>query len=298
MIKNLRIEYRNAPMYKKLIYINVAVFLVLALSNSFNNFFTGSKGIHPFIIDYFFAPAKLSDLVFRFWTIVSYMFSHVSLSHIFYNMLIFFIGGRIFMEVLGGKRLLNTYFLGGFSGLFAFVLAFAFLPYLNTGIEGATLHGASAAVIAVVTAVMIYSPNYVINLILLGPLKLKYLAGFLILASFLGLGGEVNRGGEVSHVGGIIWGAIYSYNLKKGRNIGSWFDRLLVSTQALFKPRSKIRVEYSAKKKPPRNDIDYNSVKKENQEVIDAILDKISRSGYDSLTKKEKEVLFKATGNK
>ena len=202
------------------------------------------------------------------------------------------------MEVLGGKKLLNTYFLGGFAGLLAFVLAFAFLPYLNETAEKATLHGASAAVIAVITAVMVYSPNYVINLILLGPLKLKYLAGFLILASFIGLGGEANRGGEVSHVGGIIWGAIYAYNLKKGKNIGSWFDNFIDHTKALFTPKPKIRVEYSSVKKPPRDDIAYNAIKKEKQETIDAILDKISRSGYDSLTKKEKEVLFKATGKK
>ena len=168
MFENLKREYRTAPTYKKLIFVNVAVFLVLALSNSFNNFFSGTEGIHPFIHEYFFAPASVSKLIFRFWTIVTYMFTHLGLRHIFFNMLLFYIGARVFSQVLGSKKLLNTYILGGLAGLLAFVLAYAFLPYLNESIAGSTLHGASAAVIAVITAITIYTPNYVINLMLLG----------------------------------------------------------------------------------------------------------------------------------
>ena len=273
------------------------MFICLAIPNAFYNFFSGTIGqIHPWI-ELMFAPATFGKLFFKFWTAVTYMFTHIGFWHIVNNMLILYIGGRIYEEVLGRKRLLNTYFLGGFAGLILFILAFTFVPSLQASSEVATIHGASAAVIAVVVAIATYTPNFVIRLLLLGPVKLIYIALFLVLLSFLALDSG-NSGGAVAHLGGALWGFLYASSLKRGKDIGRWFDQFVNSLAAAFRPKPKIRVEYSNPQKPPRDDYDYNEEKKRKQESIDAILDKISKSGYDSLTKKEKDLLFKASGKK
>ena len=294
MLDKLKREYKVAPLYKKLIYINIAVFILLVIPNSLVTLFTNS-GLGVFYQDFFFAPAKPIKLLFRFWTSFTYMFTHVQLFHILGNMIVLYIGGRIYSEFLGEKRMLNTYILGGLAGFILFAISYNLIPYLTSNVDYSSLHGASAAAIAVVVASAFYAPDYRVILMLLGPVKYKYIAGVLIFMTFYNLGGESNRGGEISHIGGILWGLAYAYQLKNGKDIGAWFDKILERVSRIFKRKPKIRVDYRNENRVPKSDYEYNARKKKNSEKIDEILDKISKSGYDSLSAKEKEILFKAS---
>jgi len=291
MLDSLKREYRIAPTYKRLLYINIAIFVVFGVIGGLVTLLTNSEAIPRFVQNYFWSHSEPQILIKRFWTPFTYMFFHAGFGHILFNMLVLYIGGRVFNDVIGDKRVLNNYILGGLVGFVICVIAINGLEYA----DHSPIVGASAAITSIVVCSAVFAPNYVINLLLLGPIKWKYVASILVILSFMKLSGP-NRFGELSHIGGALWGFLYASQLKKGNDIGAWFDRILNNFSNLFKPKSKIRVEYSSKNKVPRNDHTYNEQKKANQEKIDQILDKISKSGYDSLSSSEKEILFKASG--
>jgi len=153
--------------------------------------------------------------------------------------------------------------------------------------------GASASVIAVVIAIATYVPDYTINLFLLGRIKIKYVAlAIFILTSFMDF--SVNSGGKLAHIGGGLLGFLYTVNLRKGRDIAKGLNRIIDFFATLFKPRKKLKVTY----KKPVSDYEYNKIKSDQQAKINVILDKISKGGYDSLTKEEKDLLFRESQKK
>jgi hypothetical protein len=153
--------------------------------------------------------------------------------------------------------------------------------------------GASASVMAIVIAIAAYVPDYTVNLFLLGRIKIKYMAlAIFVLTSVMDF--SVNSGGKLAHIGGALFGYLYTLNLKQGRDMGKSINRLIDFFATLFKPRKKLRVTY----KKPATEYDYNKMKTEHQAIINKILDKISKGGYDSLTKEEKEMLFKESQKK
>ncbi|MEM7162153.1 MAG: rhomboid family intramembrane serine protease [Bacteroidota bacterium] len=293
MLESLKREYRTAPAYKKIFYLNIFIFIVVGVAGGLWSLFTNQNPFPEFIREYLGAPSEFNVLIKRFWTPITYAFFHDGFNHIIFNMLLLYIGGRVYTQLLNDKKFINTYFLGAIFGwlinaLFANALAYA---------DPTNIIGASAAISAIVVASAVYSPHYVINLVLLGRIKWAYVAAVLVILSFMSLQGE-NRFGQLSHIGGAAWGALYALQLKKGRNIGSWFDKLLERLGSLFKPKSKLRVEYVKRQTPPRDDYDFNARKKKDEEEVNAILDKISKSGHNSLTKKERDILYKASRKK
>jgi hypothetical protein len=201
--------------------------------------------------------------------------------HIFFNMLWLYWIGQIFEEYLGNKRTIGLYIFGGLTGALFFVLAYNYLPvFANSGAaEGTIVVGASASVMAIIIATATLLPDYTISMMFIGPVKLKWIAIFYVLLDFLLIAGP-NGGGEIAHLGGALFGFIYIKQLQRGSD---WIGAI----NGMFKPKSKLKVA--------ANNSDRNSNAKPRQEEIDRILDKISQTGYDSLNKQEKEILFRAS---
>ena len=276
----------------KLIYINVAVFLFIKVMQVLA-FLFGFAGITDFLLQWLAVPADLTRLLTRPWTLFTYMFLHEGFLHILFNLLWLYVFGRIFLMYLSEKRLVSVYLVGGLSGSVLYILAFNIFPAFQQAVPVAIALGASASVMAIVIAISVYVPNFSINLLLIGPVKLKYIAIFAILLDVLSIPSS-NSGGHIAHLGGALFGYLYIAQLRRGRNITRSFDRVMDRVFAIFKPRPKFRVTH----KRPGTDIDYNKWKAQRQQRIDEILEKISQNGYESLTKEEKEILFKQGGDR
>jgi hypothetical protein len=207
-----------------------------------------------------------------------------------------YFGGMIFLEYLSQKKLLWPYLIGGFSGAVFFVLAFNLFPVFSYAREDAVALGASASVLAIIIAVATYVPDYTIQLFLFGRVKLKYIALVLILIDILSIQSG-NPGGHIAHLGGAFWGFIYAWYLRKGNDFYRIFDNIKF-TGFGRKPKSAKFDTSRPKTGRPMNDDEYARKRAASQQEIDRILDKISRSGYSSLSSEEKELLFKTSNKK
>ena len=247
------------------------------------------------ILHYFALPANTVDLALRPWTLVSYMFLHIDFWHILFNMLWLFWFGKIFMEYLSSNQLLITYLAGGVVGGLLYIIAFNIFPVFHATIESSVALGASASVMAIVTAISFFVPNYSIQMLFLGRIKILYLAILLFVFDFIAIPGG-NAGGHIAHIGGAFFGYFYSLYLRKTSYTYSTgaFTSLMKKISNLFRPKPGVsyRSPYSAR---PKTDEYFNVEKNLNQKKVDIILEKISRGGYDSLTKEEKDFLFRSS---
>jgi hypothetical protein len=201
--------------------------------------------------------------------------------------------GLIFLEYLDQKKLVAVYLLGGISGAVIYIISFNIFPVFNQVVAESVAIGASASVMAVVVAIAAYVPDYSVNLFLLGRIKIKWVAlAIFILTSVMDF--SVNSGGKLAHIGGALFGYLYTVNLRRGRDFGKGLNKILDFFATLFKPRKKLKVTYKNK----TTDYDYNKARVDHQEKINKILDKISKGGYDSLTKEEKDLLFRESQQK
>lgn len=302
ILDDLRTAFRrtdNATM--QLIVINIIVFMVL--NTLFVVFFLfQTPGLYTPFVRIFTLPADPLGLIYRPWTLFTYFFSHEGLFHIFFNMLIFYYFGRLVEEYLGSRRLIGLYVVGGLAGGFLYMLLYNILPVYQGALPNAELIGASASVMAVVVGAATLMPNYQFHLLLLGPVKIKYIAAFWVVVSFFGFA-QQNAGGDIAHIGGSLMGYIFIIQLKKGRDLGKWVNDFRDAVSSMFKKKSNLKVTYSkprSKSKVTTHTAYRNSNQNNNdaipmQEEIDAILDKISESGYGSLTREEKEKLSRAS---
>ncbi len=279
-------SFKSGNALIKLLYINIAVFLAVKIIGVI--FFLLSAEQNFSIANWFAVPADFSNLIYKPWTIFTYMFLHMDFFHILFNMLWFYWFGMIFLGYFDEKKLLSLYLTGGLAGAALYILAFNIFPVFSGVLPVSYALGASASVIAIVIAVSVYAPNHTIHLLFFGPVKLKYIAVATIVIDILSIA-STNAGGHIAHLGGALYGYLFVLQYKKGKNINKGFDRFMDKVFTLFKPKPKIKVTH----KRPMTDIDYNKQKVKKQEEIDQVLDKIAKSGYESLTKKEKEILFK-----
>lgn len=266
-----------------LIAINVAVFLVFGLLSVFEYLFTKQNTINDFVINYLAVPTYLPKLLYRFWTPFTYMFLHAGFVHILFNMLWLFWMGRIFEDLLNSKKLLFVYLAGGVSGALFYILSFNVFPaFADVKMVSAAV-GASASVTAILIACATLVPNYTIFLMFLGPVKLKWIALFYVVIDIFGVTGS-NAGGYLSHIGGAIFGFVFIKALQSGSDWSKPFENV-------FKPKTRLKVVSRSQPVKPS----FAKSTMPNQVVIDSILDKISKDGYDKLTAAEKETLFKAS---
>lgn len=295
----IKASFRRGTAVVKLIYLNLAIFVLIKLLFVLFFLFTPSvegmmsKGAYfqDNYLTYLMLQANLGKLLFRPWTVITYMFLHFDFLHILFNMLWLFWFGRIFLKYLNPKQLTTTYLLGGIAGAFLFVLAYNIFPGLVAYAPAAQALGASASVTAIVIAISFYAPNYTVYLPFIGPVKIKWIAIVFIVLDVLSVA-STNAGGHIAHLGGAIYGYLFSVQMKQGKDIGKSFGSTIDSLASLFKRKPRMKVSYKSQAKS-MDDMEYNQSKAEKQKEIDRILDKIARSGYDSLTKKEKETLFK-----
>ena len=248
------------------------------------------------ILHYFALPANTGDLASRPWTLVSYMFLHVEFWHILFNMLWLYWFGRIFMEYLNSRQLLFTYIAGGLAGGLLFVFAYNIFPVFHDTLGSSVALGASASVMAIVMAISFFVPNYTIQLLFIGRIRILYLAIVLFIFDFIAIPSG-NAGGHIAHIGGAFFGYFFSLWMRKTMYAYSSgvFISLYKKIVSLFRPRLKVSSsnKFSGR---PKTDETYNVDKNRYQERIDSILEKISRGGYDSLTKEEKDFLFRSSG--
>jgi hypothetical protein len=200
--------------------------------------------------------------------------------------------GRIFLSFLDQKKLLSVYLIGGLTGAAIFVFAFNIFPVFQESLPFAVALGASASVMAVVFATVSYSPNYIVNLVFIGPVKLKYIALVFILIDIIQLP-QANAGGHLAHLGGAFYGWLFISQLRKGKDISLGFNQMMDTVFSWFKSKKKMKVTH--KRARTADDKAYNKAKKQRQANLNEILEKISKSGYDSLSKEEKEILFKSS---
>ena len=286
MIEEFKRQFRKGSNLTKLIYINLALFVLVKLFGVFAFLMQGNPWD---FIHWFALPADVTKLVQKPWTIISYMFLHEGFIHIVFNLLWLYFGGQIFMQYLNSKQLVSTYVLGGIFGGFSYVLAFNFFPVFQQNLSQSMAIGASASVLAILTAIATFVPNYNINLTFIGRVKLKHIAIFSILLDVLSIP-KGNTGGHIAHLGGALYGFLYTRQLKAGKDWSRNFSKLMDALANSFKKQPLKTVH-----RKPKTDDQWRDEKVLSQKEINRILDKISKSGYDSLNEKEKETLFKAS---
>lgn len=291
-MNNLIQIYKGSTLSNKLIFINIGIFVILKLAAVLFMLFNIS--IHEGLT-YFEVPSSPIELLKQPWSIITYAFLHAGFFHILFNMLWLYWFGQLFLSIFTGKQLLGIYLLGAIAGAAMFVLAYNIFPYFTYTNQSSYLVGASAAVMAIVFAVSVYNPNLEIYIFLFGRIKLIYLALASFIIDFLSVTSS-NAGGHFAHIGGALLGILFALQYKKGKDISNIINKPIDWIVSYFpKPGKKRNMKVTYKKE----NIDWSYNEKKNKDVaeIDTILEKIKRSGYNSLTKEEKQKLFDA-GNK
>ncbi len=296
-LDDIKAFFGRKSLLASLIILNAGVFLFVNLAKVILWLFQVENpemagGEISWISYYLSVPASFELLIQRPWTLITYMFLHESFFHILFNLIVLYFGGRIFMEYLDRRKLLSVYIVGGLSGALFYIAAFNFFPVFSDSVNYSIALGASASVLAILVAVATYVPEYSVTLFLFGRVKLKYLALAVILIDILSIP-RGNAGGHIAHLGGAFWGFLYIFMLKKGSDLTvnipsynlSWLKQIFTKPKPAGQP-------FVGR---PLSDDEYNARKKEHQKQIDIILEKISRSGYSSLTKEEKALLFQSS---
>lgn len=304
---DIKLAFRQGNMVIRLIFINVAVFVVMAILPIFVRAYDydNANKIYDNIVHFFCISDDWYTNLIHPWTVFTHMFLHTDFWHILWNMLFLYWFGRITGDLLGDRHIMPIYLLGGLVGALAYFLSAVFLPGYY-GISGFAL-GASAGVMAIVAAAGVTAPDYVLNLILLGPVRLKFIVFVLILMDVIGIGRLDNTGGHFAHLGGILLGYVYVTQMRASGNdwsvpVNSTFDKITGFFSGLFSSKKGPKVAYrnpnakkftASRKGSAKSDTTKQSGS--HQENLDAILDKIKEKGYDSLSPEEKEFLFNAS---
>ncbi|WOK05778.1 rhomboid family intramembrane serine protease [Imperialibacter roseus] len=276
----------------QLIMINVIIFVALIIFKVIL-VLSGNPDVYQMILRQFMLPASIDSFIVKPWTLLTYFFTHEGFFHIIFNMLFLFWFGKIIVEYLGDQRAISMYVIGGIVGGLFYILIYNLIPYFHERVAGSVMLGASAGVYAIVVGAATFMPNYTFFLLFLGPVKIKYIAIFYILLSFSQTIGA-NAGGELAHLGGALMGFIFIRQLQRGNDIGTPVVSVMEWFKGLFKPSPKIRVTHKSTKFTGTKKASASNTKSD-QDEIDAILDKISHSGYESLSKEEKQKLFNAS---
>ena len=290
ILDDLKLQYKNGDMATKLIFWNLLLFAIPEIVFAILQLFHIS-------INYFNYVAlsnHFSDLVLKPWTIVSYAFFHGGILHLVFNMIMLHFAGRLFVTFFTQKQLFGLYILGGIFAGIIYLVCYTFLPSLSN--QNTLLVGASASIMAILFATMTYQPFMDIRLALFGSVKLWHIAILYLVIDLIQLPLE-NTGGHLSHLGGALFGFIYIKFLQNGTDLASGFNVVIDWFANLFSPKKRTPFRKVHRNPKPIHVVKSTSkivTKDKMQQQIDEILDKISKSGYDSLTVDEKEFLFKA----
>ena len=295
ILKNI---FLGKSVLSRLILINTIIFLLTGVVH----LVTWLAGIPEhsgltLLGNYLALPSGLGQLASKPWTIFTYMFLHEGFLHWLFNMIMLYFGGILFTEYLSQRKLLMIYLLGGLAGAVFFVLAFNIFPAFAAVRQNSVALGASASILAIIVAISTYVPDYTVHLFLLGKVKLKWIAVAFVLLDILSIPSN-NPGGHIAHLGGALWGFVWALSLRRGNDFLRVFDG--IKMPGMNPKKRKYRKFDTARPASghPITDEEYNRKRAASQAEIDKILDKISKSGYASLTKAEKELLFKSSNRR
>lgn len=272
-IQNVKYELQKHSKLTLLLIINISIFLIINVSSGV--FKSDVIALNMAL------PLNLNEFIFKFWTLFTYMFSHKDLGHVFYNMLLLYFSAHTFLNFLTEKKFVYVYIMSGLMGGITLLILSAIFP---ASFANSILFGASAAVIGIVTSLAIYIPNLPVSLFGIIEMKYKYYALLIFVVSTI-IDFNINTGGKISHFGGAFFGLFFGYMLKNGKDL---------SDLSTFRKQNKSPlkvVHHNKSASTPGQSLS-------NQQTIDALLDKISKSGYENLTKAEKELLFKLSQKK
>ncbi|WP_435263617.1 rhomboid family intramembrane serine protease [Tenacibaculum sp. nBUS_03] len=283
LFENIKYKFKYAGIVEKLIYVNLIIYFVTLMFDVFSKWFKTSENI---IVKWFSLNSSFDIFISQPWTIFTYGFLHANFIHILFNLIALYYIGNLFKQYFTSKQLINFYLLGTVSGGILFLLGYNYIPLFKNQLV--PLVGASAGISAIFIGIATYMPNYQLKIRFIGYVQLWQLALVWILLDFIQLSGN-NAGGHFAHLGGSLFGFMY-VNYASNKQI-SIFKHIT----SLFKRKEKpLKTVYKSGKKPT-----YSSTKRKSktQQEVDTILEKISKSGYETLSKEEKEFLFKQGKN-
>lgn len=294
IITDLQQKFRKGDICLKFIYANIGIFLILAFTNILFRLFNLPEAS---FVRYLEFPAQITSAVKQPWSLLTYMFLHANILHLLFNMLWLYWFGRLFLYSYSARHFQGLYLLGGIVGGILYLLAYNVFPYFHPMLEHSMLLGASASVLAIVIATAINNPEYPLQFLFIGAIRLKYVAIIVVLMDLLLITSN-NSGGHIAHIGGALAGWWFAIGIKRGSyDATAWINIAIDSIGKWFNPRAKsakprMKVHYGNKRS---KDYEYNARQKAQSDEIDRILDKIRQTGYEGLSSEEKKTLFDAS---
>ncbi|MDO9276502.1 MAG: rhomboid family intramembrane serine protease [Lutibacter sp.] len=273
ILNDIKHAFNKANIVEKIIYINVFLFLITVL-------------LQKLVIRWFALPADLGDFIYEPWTLVTYAFIHQGLFHVLSNLLVLYYLGNLFLDFYSQKQFLNCYFSGSVFGGIVFLGYYYFID--KTG--AFPLAGASAAVTAIFIAIATKIPRYALQLRFIGSVELWVMAAIWVVLSILQIANP-EKGSAIAHLSGAVFGYFYAKQSDKGNDLGKWLESLVDFYTNAFKTKKSgsLKTVYKSEKRSTSEE-----VSKTKQRKINDILDKISKSGYESLSQEEKDFLFRS----
>jgi len=298
IVQDIRTAFsRRDNALMQLILLNVLVFAGLIVLRTILTV-SSASAYYPPVMSQFELSSALPVLLRHPWTLLTYAFTHEGFFHILFNLLNLYWFGQLVREYLGDRRLVSIYVLGALAGAVIFLISYNLIPAFQPAV-GSPMVGASAAVTAIIVAGATLLPDYTFMLIIIGPVKIKWIAAVVVLISLAGVNGG-NPGGEIAHLGGALMGFVFIKQLQAGRDMGRPVQAVGNFFANLFSRRPAMRISTPRRAEPVTATLASGGKKPAVaghplQDEIDNILDKISRSGYESLSKDEKQKLFRAS---
>jgi membrane associated rhomboid family serine protease len=297
--EDIRKPFKSGNVLFQIILVNVAVFLILNIIRLFL-FFSGYSGIameikFAGILQYLAMPMTFDEFIYKPWTIFTYFFSQVEIGHVFFNMLILFFFGTLVQSIIGFSRTFTIYFYGGVVGALLTLLLHSTVPVLQQ--HAGVLIGASGSVMSIVIAATTLAPDRRVNLLFIGEVKLIYIALFYIVFDLIGLT-YIDGVGHICHLGGALTGFVFIYSMQRGKDYSKGINWVFYGIKSIFtgtkRPRMKVvkKPSYGSTTNSKQQTMNSKPEPADVQQRIDAILDKISKAGYESLSKQEKDYLF------
>ncbi len=287
--QNLRYKYATSSVLEKIIALNVLLFVLTFVFKTIGFFF---KMQGDFFVEWLVFPSDPFNFIMQPWSIVTYAFLHSGFFHILFNLFVLYFSGRIFLDFYAPQKMINFYILGAIFGALVFMLSFNLFPVFET-LGSSRLIGSSAAVMAILIGVATKVPNYGLRLLLIGNVKLWQVALVFVILDFIRIPFG-NPGGHLAHLGGAFIGYYYTKQLEKGNDIGSFVSSTLAYFQSLFDGTRRSKRNMKTVHKSDKKKSNFSGSKSEKQKKVDQILEKIGKSGYESLSKEEKDFLFDA----
>ncbi len=284
--EDIKNHWKNGGIITRIILMNIGVFLLINVGLLLDSLILKSNLFYS-IFKWLFLPTKFLSSLIKPWTYITYAFCHIQPFHLLFNMMGLYFFGKLIKEYIGEAKILPLFLYGSICGGVLFQITSIFVNPENTS----TLIGASAGVMALVVAAATLIPDYTVFLLFFGAVRLKWIAISYVLISILSLRGE-NFGGNIAHIGGALLGYVFIVYLNKGKDFSKPFYGLI---DWIYKIKDKPRMKAHTNQQTSTKHTKQTDVQPQNQEKLDAILEKIHKSGYESLSKEDKEFLFLAS---